>query len=92
MSKTLERFILQTVVGKELGLSTKLSFHSNNEGEIAELLLYTNMENYIQYGLTTIKGKRMLQVKFKYGAFDKFKGVCKPNTGKYLSVKTVRSL
>ncbi|MFI3321456.1 MAG: family 43 glycosylhydrolase [Rikenellaceae bacterium] len=89
MTQTLERFMLQSIVGKDFELSTKLSFASKNEGEMAGLLLYTNMENFVQYGLTTINGERMLQVKLKYGAFDKFKGVCKPNSGKYLSVATL---
>ncbi len=89
MTETLERFMLQGIVGKEFELSTKLNLNSNNEGEIAGLLLYTNMENFVQYGLATVKGERVLQVKLKYGAFDKFKGVCKPNPGRYLSVATV---
>ncbi|MFI3306216.1 MAG: family 43 glycosylhydrolase [Rikenellaceae bacterium] len=87
MERTLERFVMQRMEGQEYTITTKVDFTPSQDGECAGLLMYVNKENYIQYGLTKIKGVQMLQIRTKCGAFDRVKGYCRPIEGKYTTLK-----
>jgi len=80
VAQRLQRFIMQRFASKAFEIKTKVTFEPS-EGEIAGILLYANPENFIQFGLSQLKGKRALVIKTKSGVFDGNKGARKPLPG-----------